>query len=325
MGSCSPSVDYLAIAPQVAPLCVYGSASWKRGIAETMPEPRWLAKWLAGVRTRPAQFFMQFFMQSYTPVQKPIEAIERRIISPLLWPGRRPPTPASARRNSSSAASLPGTRGAPPTFRPRHSGIADRLPQHQLSLIYLHNREEQSLARQWCNAAAAERNVALLVPNGPTLAPPPQAELRGSRGAAEQGLADAQADLDFICARKRACAVNYAEARHWHELAACRGNVEALFNLGMLYAGGCGDEIDFPASAYYSEPADKNYGAVELAFGLMYLGGQGIGRDAATAAVLFKRAADRNTARARCLTARSPLLRTERPVQPIAVAYASGA
>jgi TPR repeat protein len=98
--------------------------------------------------------------------------------------------------------------------------------QYQLSLAYLHGGQADGGAPTWYNHAAAvdrdiaDRNRALMFPNGIAVPPDPAEALHWSRAAAEQGLASAQANLASLYARGLGCEIDYAEARRWYAAAA---------------------------------------------------------------------------------------------------------
>lgn len=86
---------------------------------------------------------------------------------------------------------------------------------------------------------------------------------------------------DFAQSAKPA---NLKTAAGWYEKAARHGNVKAMTNLAMLYAGGWPDGTDFSKAASWFEKA-ASFGEVDAAFDLaiLYERGQGVRRDVAKA------------------------------------------
>src|SRR5258708_36066579 len=99
------------------------------------------------------------------------------------------------------------------------------------------------------NKECADANLALLLPNGLTIERDESEALRWSLKAAEQGLAESQADAGHFYARGTGSPVDYEEARRWYGLAAKQGNAAAEYGLGVLYANGFGVDIDLATAA----------------------------------------------------------------------------
>lgn len=176
--------------------------------------------------------------------------------------------------------------------------------QFQLSLAYLHG--QLGASANWYQAAEAhdplfaQWNREMWFPGGISLQCDYQEALRWSRLAAEQGLADAQANLGSLYLRGLGCECDYDEARRWYELAAAQGNGEAAHGLGMIYANGLGVAVDLAAAAHWYEIAvEIGNDAGQVALGLMHASGQGVPHDPSRAAALFRQAADAGNARAR--------------------------
>ena len=180
--------------------------------------------------------------------------------------------------------------------------------QHQLSLLHLDGYRAQAIdgpSRDGterlpsATPTAADDNRKLLFPNGLDVPQDPAEALRWSRAAAEQGIADAQANTGLIYARGIGCERDYREARRWYQLAAEQGSAAAELGLGILYANGHGVEKDLATAAgWYEKAAEKGNAAAQVALGLMYLSGQGVERDADKAAAWFGKAAEQGNARA---------------------------
>ncbi len=99
--------------------------------------------------------------------------------------------------------------------------------------------------------------------------------------------ADFQAGLDAYHQRDYATA-----AQEWRPIAE-RGDANAEFNLGLLYASGEGVPRDYTQAAdWYRKAAEQGVPAAEYNLGILYTQGQGIQRNRAEAARWFKKAAD---------------------------------
>jgi TPR repeat protein len=70
------------------------------------------------------------------------------------------------------------------------------------------------------------------------------------------------------------------------------GDVEAQYNLGVMYDEGAGVEQDFAAAAaWYLKSAEQGFVDAQTNLGLMYYNGQGVARDHNEAARWFSKAA----------------------------------
>lgn len=83
-----------------------------------------------------------------------------------------------------------------------------------------------------------------------------------------------------------------AAYREWLPLAEL-GDVEAQFNLGVLYDEGAGVEQDLAIAAdWYRKAAEQGFIDAQTNLGVMYYYGQGVTRDYQEAAKWFRLAAD---------------------------------
>jgi TPR repeat protein len=72
------------------------------------------------------------------------------------------------------------------------------------------------------------------------------------------------------------------------------GDVEAQYNLGVMYDEGAGMQRDLTAAAdWYRKAAEQGFMDAQTNLGIMYYHGQGVARDRAEAARWFQQAADR--------------------------------
>ena len=157
--------------------------------------------------------------------------------------------------------------------------------QYQLSLFYQYGRADNGpyTMGEWYRAASvndkatADRDLALLFPNGLGIERNEAEALRWALAAAEQGMPAAQASAAIFYSRGMACDVDYQKARYWYELAACNSHAEGEFGLGVLYANGYGVATDLAAAAeHYRKAAKNDHDGAQLALGLMYLAGTGV-------------------------------------------------
>ena len=89
-----------------------------------------------------------------------------------------------------------------------------------------------------------------------------------------------------------------AAFREWLPLAEL-GDVEAQYNLGVLYDEGAGVEQDLVAAAdWYRKAADQGFIDAQTNLGTMYYFGQGVARDYHEAAKWLRLAADQGDAEA---------------------------
>lgn len=94
---------------------------------------------------------------------------------------------------------------------------------------------------------------------------------------------------------------HYAEAKHFYERGADKGDAECMYWLGLLYAEGSGVHPDYTlARSWYQKSADHGYAPALYGIGLLYLkGGPGIKQDSITACKLFRIAAERGVSSAK--------------------------
>ena len=77
------------------------------------------------------------------------------------------------------------------------------------------------------------------------------------------------------------------------------GDVEAQYNLGVMYDEGAGVEADLASAAeWYRKAARHGFKDAQTNLGIMYLQGQGVERDVGQAAHWFQLAADQGDSEA---------------------------
>jgi alpha/beta superfamily hydrolase len=119
------------------------------------------------------------------------------------------------------------------------------------------------------------------------------------RKAAEQGNANAQANLGIMYARGQGVERDAKQAVVWYRKAAEQGHATAQANLGMMYDSGQGVEQDAKQAVFwYSKAAEQGHATAQANLGMMYESGQGVERDAKQAVVWYRKAAEQGNARA---------------------------
>jgi TPR repeat protein len=86
---------------------------------------------------------------------------------------------------------------------------------------------------------------------------------------------------------------NYPLALKWFDLAAKKGNKNAMVNLGYMYENGLGVKKDHKRAMFlYIESAKKGSGDAEYRLGKMYSSGEGVEKDYKTALMWYQSAAE---------------------------------
>jgi TPR repeat protein len=112
-------------------------------------------------------------------------------------------------------------------------------------------------------------------------------------GAALPAAADFQAGLQAYERKDYATAL-----KEWQPLAE-KGDANAQYNLGLLYAQGAGVPQDLQqAAAWYSKAAEQGVAAAQYNLGVMYSNGQGVPKDLRKAAEWYQKAAEGGVDRA---------------------------
>ena len=133
----------------------------------------------------------------------------------------------------------------------------------------------------------------------PETATTADAELGSLRQRAEQGDAQAQADLRFRYDTGEGVPQDDVEAVRWYRLAADQGHAPAQSNLGVMYDTGRGvPQDDVEAAKWTRLAADQGHADAQSNLGVMYADGQGVPQDDVEAARWTRLAADQGHARA---------------------------
>jgi hypothetical protein len=104
--------------------------------------------------------------------------------------------------------------------------------------------------------------------------------VREFRGSAEKGNADAQFSLGLMYAQGQGVPKNQAQALKWYRRAAEKGLAEAQTNLGVMYLEGRGVPQDFAAAAkWYRRAAEQGMSEAQFNLGFLYHLGRGVPQD----------------------------------------------
>jgi TPR repeat protein len=120
------------------------------------------------------------------------------------------------------------------------------------------------------------------------------------RPLADRGDAEAQFNLGVMYANGRGVPQDDWAAASWYRKAADQGNALAQNNLGNRYANGRGvAQNDAAAVSWYRKAADQDYAIAQYNLGVMYDNGRGVPQDHAAALNWYRKAADQGYAAAR--------------------------
>ena len=119
------------------------------------------------------------------------------------------------------------------------------------------------------------------------------AGLQLMRNAAEKGYVQAMLNLGALYARGQYARKNYNESFHWYQMAADEGNAEGQLQLGGCYQYGLGVTPDFKSAVlnYRLSAGQTNYVAMK-SLGYMLANGYGVNQDLEAAELWLTRAAD---------------------------------
>lgn len=118
---------------------------------------------------------------------------------------------------------------------------------------------------------------------------------------AEQGDADAMADLGYVFAEGRGIAKDYEKSAEWTKKAAEQGQKYAQCNMGVDYEFGHGVIQDYDEAAkWYRKSAEQDYSDAQYRLGNCYYFGKGVPKDYAEAVIWYRKAADQGHLDALC-------------------------
>ena len=124
-------------------------------------------------------------------------------------------------------------------------------------------------------------------------------DFRETLQAAERGNTQAQFNLGWMYAEGRGVRQDDAEAVRWYRQAAAQRYAQAQYNLGWMYANGRGvRQDDAEAFRWFRQAADQGYAQAQTYLGVMYAEGRGVRQDDAEAFRWFRQAADQGDAAA---------------------------
>jgi TPR repeat protein len=107
-----------------------------------------------------------------------------------------------------------------------------------------------------------------------------EAAMRLIRPLAEQGNVEAQFNLGVMYAQGKGVPQDYAQAAAWYRKAADQSDVRAQNNLGLMYDKGQGVPQDYAeAAAWYRKAADQGFAYAQHNLGALYRDGRGVPQD----------------------------------------------
>ena len=111
--------------------------------------------------------------------------------------------------------------------------------------------------------------------------------------AAEQGNVDAQFNLGVMYENGRGVRQDYIQAVQWYRKAAEQGIAQAQYNLGLMYRNGQGVRQDYAqAEQWYRKAAEQGIAQAQYNLGVMYANGLGVRQNYKIAKEWFGKACD---------------------------------
>ena len=133
----------------------------------------------------------------------------------------------------------------------------------------------------------------------PTSPGPPAgpSDLSAVRNAAERGDPEAQYSLGLMYAAGRGVPQNFAEARKWFRKSAEQGNARAQTGLGLMYMQGAGVRQDYAeARRWWQRAAEQGYAVAQHNLGVMYSEGIGVPQNNDEGVKWYRKAAEQGYA-----------------------------
>lgn len=124
-------------------------------------------------------------------------------------------------------------------------------------------------------------------------------QIKKLRDAAERGDVEAQYSLGLMYATEDSVALSMSEAAKWFRLAGDNGYAEAQVLLGLMYAEGKGvlkDETE--AVTWYQKAAEQGHAQAQFNLGACYDYGEGVEKDMVEAVKWYRKAAEQNNVKA---------------------------
>ena len=111
--------------------------------------------------------------------------------------------------------------------------------------------------------------------------------------AAEKGDGNAMYGLGHLYFNGNGVTQDYAKAKTWYELAAAKGDGNAMYGLGYLYSKGNGVTQDYAkAKTWYELAAAKGDGNAMYGLGHLYSNGNGVAQDIEKAKYYYLQSSD---------------------------------
>lgn len=151
----------------------------------------------------------------------------------------------------------------------------------------------------FCAAAAVGAFVLLShsTEQGDSEAKPPPLDVAAVRAKAQDGNAQAQADLARLYTKGEGVTNSYTEAAKWFQRAADQTNTAGLLGMGELYEAGRGVPQDLPrAIRLYRQSAELGNADAQYTLGFLYESGRGVTQSHTEAAKWYERAAEQGQA-----------------------------
>jgi len=121
------------------------------------------------------------------------------------------------------------------------------------------------------------------------------------QSAADQGHANAQAQLGTLYAKGNGVKQNYGESERRYRQAAEQGVVEAQVSLGVTYDLGQGVKQNYAEAArWYRKAADQGFASAQFNLSMMCAKDQGVKQDDVEAAWWCRKAVEQGHAKAQC-------------------------
>ena len=124
------------------------------------------------------------------------------------------------------------------------------------------------------------------------------AAFREWKAAADKGQPEAQYDLGLLYAKGLGVQRDLQVAQQWYEAAAAQGNAQAEYSLGQMYAQGWGIPADQASTLRWMEMANGSNGDNQEDPGWLAIEGYGTATDFTKAAYWYRLAADQGHAEA---------------------------
>jgi TonB family protein len=164
-------------------------------------------------------------------------------------------------------------------------------------------KQDYSNAINWFRKAAdqgnaeAQANIGWLYKNGRGVKQDYAAAMEWYSKAANQGDGNAEGAVGWLYQQGLGVTQDYAEAMSWYQKAAEHGNIVAQTSVGWLYQTGRGVKQNYSeALTWYQRAASKGDALARNNIGTLYENGSGVDRDYKSAMAWYYQAADQGSA-----------------------------